>query len=151
SPHYGGDAYWPVANTPGNWVFWALTYDGTQQTNNVSLFTGSTASSVAMVGTKSIGHDATTNPTGRIFNDGANFALSGDEANGFTTNGYVGLQDNIRVFQGLLSPSDLEAIRANDLTLPEPSGVLVFSLTCALTFQRRRRRSRRSRATHDRG
>ncbi len=114
SPHYGGDAYAPVDNTPGKWTFWAITYDGTLQTNNVKIYIGDTTDHTQLVGTETIGHNATTNPNGTIFNAGGDFVLGADSGSGYQ-NGMVGLQDNVRIFQGLIPVSDMDSLREADV------------------------------------
>jgi hypothetical protein len=143
----GGDGYaGPVTNDTNVWHFWAITYDGTQTANNVKVYMGTTSASTAMVGTAASityvplpGLGPSTNPTGIIKNTGpgADFVLSANSENSYN-NGFIGLQDDIRVYNSVLTLSDIESIRVGDVA-PEPASLSLLGLGGIALMLRRRR------------
>ena len=139
----GGDAYGgPVVNDTGVWRFWAMTYDGVPTASNVNIYMGTTSGAAALIATGSISHIPlpelklpTNNPTGIIRNAGGDFVLSANIEHGYA-DGFVGYQDNIRVYNSVLSSADIEAVRQADLA-PEPC-TLGLLLLGGLALIRRR-------------
>ena len=102
-------------NTTTNWTFFAVTYDGTLASSNVTFYIGGVSTSVSQVGTVRSINAAAVDPFGAgIFSVG--------NSNG-TDRPFDGLMDNFRIFgttsgsAGVLSISDLEALRKADLGL----------------------------------
>ena len=138
----GGDGYaGPVVNDVNVWHFWAITYDGTQTSNNVKIYMGDTAASVSLIGTASITYVPLTgppinNPTGIIRNAGGNFNLAWNE-DWNNNNGFTGYQDDIRIFNGVMAVADMETVRQGDL-VPEP-GTLSLLVVAGMALLRRRK------------
>jgi hypothetical protein len=130
----GGDAYaGPVTNDTGVWRFWAVTYDGVSDNLNTKIYMGTQAGAVTLIGQGNQSHIPipylqpcpTNNPTGMIYNTGpgADFVLSANSEVNYT-DGFTGYQDNIRVWNSLLSLSQIESVRNGDLShlLGNPAG-----------------------------
>ncbi|MBI3657442.1 MAG: hypothetical protein HY232_13590 [Acidobacteria bacterium] len=100
--------------TPTNvneWVFWAITYDGSQTVSNANAYVGFVGSPVTLLGTDSL-------PEGTVDTAAASYA-------GWNlSRGIKGYLDNLRIFgsksdsSGVLSLANLEAYRAADVIGP---------------------------------
>lgn len=119
-------------NATDEWVFFAVTYDGTTTTNNVKFYVGSAANdSVALKSTQSLSPVA----GGTVVASAADFTI-GEFSGTVANRPYDGLLDNIRLYGvtsgavGALSIQQIQAIHAGDLTVvPEPShAIAVFAL-----------------------
>jgi Concanavalin A-like lectin/glucanases superfamily len=108
-------------NTTSTWTFFAVTYDGTIVSSNLKFYVGNTATGVSQLGT------TLTLNSGTVGNANSGTDLVFGNSNG-RDRGFDGLLDNLRLFgsktdaSGVLTLSDLEAIRTADITaIPEPS------------------------------
>lgn len=113
-----------------NWVFLAVTYDGTQGSNNTRFYIGDADTPVAELGTaQTLGQVTIDGGAGRFgvgFTDAAPTAdLSVD-----------GFQDDVRVYGEALSLGDLDTIRLQNI--PEPSSIAAFGALGLLSLRRRR-------------
>ncbi|HSH92667.1 MAG TPA: hypothetical protein VK968_00815 [Roseimicrobium sp.] len=149
---YTGDLWGPGYDT--DWVFVAFVYDGTDtynvyedpamnalygQDRNVAILTGTTGTSATVAtGMNMHGGDYWTpvgaiglDPTATVFlaNDGSN--TSG------MTNGFDGALDDIRIYNSLLTVSEIETIRTD--ALPEPASLSLIGLAALATRRRRTR------------
>lgn len=106
-----------VYSDPGNWVFFAVTYDGTKTTNNVCFYRGSIGSSVYLVST------ATADAGQLIGGEHNEFIIgaSGQSAGLYSTAGYL---DKFSVYaelaqtsKGALNLQNLENVRRSNLGL----------------------------------
>lgn len=137
------------AGAESDWVFLAVAYDGTGgiwwnptmnglfgQHRNLFFLTGdaSTAASVAEGHALNIG-DWGTSAGGLGLGSTASIFLGN---NGPNTAGFSGFMDDVRIYDGLLTVSEIEGVRQAAL-VPEPSTVLMFGL-CGLGLVIRRRR-----------
>jgi fibronectin-binding autotransporter adhesin len=122
------------------WVFFAVSYDGTRAADNVGFFKGSPTGAAARAGTGSA--DA-----GEV-SDGITGMTVGN--NGDFTRPVDGYLDDIRIFgnnvdaSGVLSASDLELIRQADLLnqpIPEPASLATITPVVLLTRRMCRRRA----------
>lgn len=98
------------------WVFFAVSYDGTQTTNNVNFYIGSTSEAVSLVSTATLNAGTTALAA-------TPFCVGNTPAYVRAFDGYL---DDMRVFgstsdsSGVLSLPELEVIRSVD-AIPEPS------------------------------
>lgn len=111
-------------NATGEWVFFAVSYDGTATSANVRFYVGDTDTSVTLKSTQTLN-------MGSVSASSADFTL-GNLA-GQIIRPYDGLLDSFRLFGatsgtgGVLSLSQLEEVRFADVTaIPEPSSIAVF-------------------------
>lgn len=123
------------------WVFFAVTYNGSATSSNVRFYsgTGSVAGSVVGAGT-STANAGTLDTTSTTFN------LAGRGATNFDRP-FDGLMDDFRVYSGLLDATAIEAIRLDGITspVPEPSSAALLVGAGAMVFVvggRRRRAAR---------
>lgn len=137
--------------TDNDWVFLAIAYDSAAgfgwtstamsttygASRNLAIITGDTTTAASLFATNSGIHDGgwwngpgapAIGSTGTIF-------LGDNGLTGLT--GYAGDLDDIRIYNGLLTVSEVEAVRAS--AIPEPSSVLLFGF-CGLGLVTRRRR-----------
>lgn len=132
------------------WVFFAVTFDGTSTTDNVKFYVGSQASEVSLVTTASIGATmANPNAATLVVGNSSWLLPSGPQVN---NRPFDGVMDNFRIYGalsgagGMLSLSELEGIRLNDVTpIPEPSSAIALAGLAGLSLavcSRRRRDSR---------
>ncbi len=115
------------------WVYFAVTYDSTLSTNNVSLYVGdaSDSSSLTLVQT-------TTLNAGTVTISASTFLIGGH----YYLSPFDGDLDNIRLYDSALSAPQLEAVREADIAIPE-SGATSVTLGVAImvmAWARRRRR-----------
>ena len=145
-----GDLWSP--GTDNDWCFLAFAYDGNGQVwwdpamqalygahANGAIITGdtTTAASVAANLNMHIG-DWGTAPGIASVGATATIFLAND---GTTTNGFNGQLDDIRIYNGLLTVSEIEAIRVEAIAIPEPSScALVFGFVSLAGVALRRRR-----------
>jgi hypothetical protein len=125
------------------WVFFAISYDGTLTSNNVNFYSGTIGSTVSLI------NQGTIN-AGAITDDAVGFAL-GNGWNAFSRP-FDGLMDNVRIFgsktdaTGVLGLSDLQYIQSQDLNnealaiVPEPGSATMIASGIALLGLVRRRR-----------
>jgi hypothetical protein len=78
----------------------------------------------------------TNNPNGTILNADGNFNLAWNE-DWNNTNGFTGYQDDIRIFQGILSVNEMEAVRQGDL-VPEPATLSLLAVSGLAMLRRRK-------------
>jgi hypothetical protein len=130
------------------WVFFAVTYDGTQTSNNVNYYRGFTDShsgdpTVQLVGTTTFGG-------GGVVNFSQGFVI-GNRTDDFSRS-FDGWIDNVQVFgaygdfesgaldpSGALSLAQLEAVRLADLNfvpIPEPGAGLAVLAGAAIALAR---------------
>lgn len=126
----GGGVY----NTTNEWVFFAVSYDGTVSSDNLTYYVGDMNTSVTVETLRSLDQGAIAGS--------ANPFTIGNVATGSTIRPFDGLLDDIAIYgskldaSGVLSLSEIEQIRLS--SIPEPSatsgligcGVLVMVL-CA--------------------
>jgi hypothetical protein len=117
-------------STLNSWVFLAVTYDGTTGTNNVKFYNASQSTAVGQFGL------TLSNTAGTLGASGADTQVGGSPA---TTNDRSpnATFDDVRIYDEVLSLSQLEAIRM--ATVPEPSALLLsgFAGLCGLLRRRR--------------
>ena len=125
-----------VLDQTQEWVFFAITYDGTLTANNLKFYGGDVDTAVALL------HTATLNQGAMGDNDAA-FTVGNQASRDRAFDGDI---DNIRLHgekvsdgSGVLSLAELEAIRKADV-IPEPTTMLLFGVGVALCGWRRLRR-----------
>ena len=107
----------PVYNRVGEWVFYAITWDGSKTKDNVKFYLGSTREAVRLISTGSLDVPMEYDNNSHLFLGDTNV---GDPNTNFIRpfDGYI---DNVRVFgsdkdtTGILSLEQLEQIRTGDL------------------------------------
>lgn len=106
------EVYSPASYFSANqWIFFALTYDGSATTNNVRFYRGTTSTSVQLVATASMNGGTAKNATQTM--------SLGNGSNGVRA--FDGLLDNMRMFAapagngGVLTQSQLESLRLADV------------------------------------
>ncbi|MGE9293454.1 MAG: LamG-like jellyroll fold domain-containing protein [Puniceicoccales bacterium] len=120
----------------GEWVFFAVTYDGTATTNNVVFYIGDKETSVVKNATRS-------SAEGTVAFTDADMTIGNVE--GWNGRPFDGMLDDIRMFgsttdaSGVLSISEIEAYRAAD-AIPEPSesAMILGGVLLLLALLRRR-------------
>lgn len=148
---YSGDLW--STGTDNDWCFLAIAYDGNGgvwwdpamndlygQQRNGAVITGDTTTAAA-VATNLAMHigDWGTAPGLPSVGSTASVFLANDGANTLgTTNGFMGLMDDIRIYNTLLPVSEIETIRQSAL-VPEPSPVFLLGF-CGLGLALRRKR-----------
>lgn len=122
----------------GDWVYFAVSYDGNASSSNVKFYKGTTTTPVSLVDTLSL--DA-----GPVLQDAIPLTLGVTQTSGLTLGSFNGLLDNVRIYGQVESLSTLEAARRNDvLGVPEPSSFVLVGIGIALLHQHRRRSFRRA-------
>jgi hypothetical protein len=132
----------------GTWVFFAVTYDGSLTSNNVTFYVGDTATSVSVVSTGTVNSGpVSNNPLSLVLGN-----TTGNPSPAANNRPFDGLLDNIRLYgsasdsTGVLSLATLEAIRTSDISaVPEPStyALLFGSVSLGIaTFSTRRRKQK---------
>ena len=118
------------------WVFFAVTYDGTSTSSNVKMYEGTTSANATLVKTLSLNKGTEVSPSS---------ALSiGQRVNG--TDAFDGLLDDMAIYgsstdnTGALSLAQIQDIRAADLVVPEPHTVALLFAGAGLLFLWRFRR-----------
>ncbi len=90
-----------------DWVFLAVTYDGTATTDNLKFYSGSNANAVTQLGVSQTANAGAVRTTAGLANFGAGFTDAAPTAD-FAAEG---LQDDIRVYDNVLDLAALEAVR----------------------------------------
>ncbi|MCP5523824.1 MAG: hypothetical protein H7A46_19990 [Verrucomicrobiales bacterium] len=108
--YVGSDAAYTEVN---EWVFWAVTYDGTQNADNVKFWKGTRDTGVSLVSTRSL-------PAGQFAADYPDFMIGNNDPDSSPTQPLDGWIDNVRLHggdgnSGILGESELEALRAQDV------------------------------------
>ncbi|MDR1279396.1 MAG: LamG domain-containing protein [Opitutaceae bacterium] len=106
------------------WVFFAVTYDGSQTSSNVNFYIGTTTSGVSLVGTHTLNAgQSQANLLPLVIGN----STGSNNASNINNRPFDGYLDNIRVYgsvndnTGVLGIAQLEAIRSSDVTpVPEP-------------------------------
>jgi hypothetical protein len=112
------------------WVFLAVTYDGTQASNNTKFYIGGENSPVVQLGS------AQTLPQLTIDAGGALFGVGYTDAAPAADTSVIGYQDDVRVYGSALTLDDLNSVRLENV--PEPGVGAVLALLAAAAFRRRR-------------
>lgn len=128
------------------WVFFAVTYDGTEVSNNLRFYRGYRNNAEATGGSAAVALTRTFNVNAGAMNAGNAVLQFGNRDD--MKRPFDGLLDNLRLFggkassadsSGALTLSDLENLRASDVQLiPEPTGVALLALGAGLLIRRRR-------------
>jgi PEP-CTERM motif len=93
-----------------DWVFLAVTYDGTATTDNLKFYSGSNANAVTQLGVTQTANAGAVRATAGLANFGPGFTDAAPAAD-FAAEG---LQDDIRVYDNVLDLAALEAVRAEN-------------------------------------
>ncbi len=122
------------------WVFYAVTYDSSLASNNISLYVGTTSTNSALASTAT-----TTSLPGDVLNNPTVSLVLGNQTVS-NQRPFDGLMDNVRLYgsatdaSGVLSGLAIENLRSLDV-VPEPNSLaLLVSSVMALGFAARRRR-----------
>jgi hypothetical protein len=100
----------------GDWLFLAVTYDGTSTSQNTRFYLGDETTPVAQLGSAATIAAGSVNPTGARF--GVGFTDAAPSADTSLT----GYQDDVRVYDGVLDAAALELVRQSALVGVEPDG-----------------------------
>jgi hypothetical protein len=102
----------PAYDAVGNWIFVAVTYDGTRTADNVTYYVGSKeAGSLAKAGTVTVAAGKLKPLTGQ-------FLIGNNSTNSASTRPFMGLIDNIALYasrdnaDGVLTVEQIEAVRS---------------------------------------
>ncbi len=119
------DSSTPLASTAdtgadGVWRFVALTYDGTLTAQNVRFYTGSTVDVVTQLGNTVTKNAGAVDASATEFRVGSTVASSSDR----TPPAWM---DDARVYNTVLSPQELEAVRQESAGAPDEPIILSFS------------------------
>lgn len=130
---FGGVTASANTGADNQWLFLAVTYDGSLTSGNVKFYTGNQAAVVAQLGaTQTLNSGQVDSSTG-LFQVGNTSASSSDRT-------ASSLFDDVRIYGSVLTSSDLESIRME--SVPEPS-VLSLTLVAMIGGACLRRRLRR--------
>jgi hypothetical protein len=144
-----------TTTTIGTWTFVALTYDGTSTLGNNStvqlaatgsasqvngqLYWGTNAAAVSRfdVPLTTIAGDATATSTGTFnFGNAARLFLAN---NGVPNRGFDGWMDDVRIYDSVLTATEVEDVRVDSM-IPEPVSLVLLGLGAVLGLGRSRRR-----------
>ncbi len=124
-----------VGNPPPDWIFFAVTYDGSLTSDNLYYYQASVNSDVAQLGV------ARSLNAGQLDTGSRALRIGNSGANGFS---FDGLLDDLRLFDVVLTRPELERLRqfdvANSPIVPEPSSFVLWGLGAAALLLVRRRR-----------
>ena len=113
------------------WAFIAVTYDGSGFFDNVSYYVGGSDNPATLTST-------TTVNAGSVADNAARFGVGYTDAAPAADTAPPGFLDDIRVYDGVLLPQEVEQVR--QANIPEPaSGILVFAalVVCGAWSRRR--------------
>ncbi len=96
----------PAYTEIGEYVYFAVSYDGTQATDNVKFYKGTVDDGVTLVDTLSL-------PSGTVLDENVPLVV-GLTRGALTTGNFNGLLDNIRIDSSVLPLDSLEFLRADD-------------------------------------
>jgi hypothetical protein len=120
----------------GEWVFLAVTYDGTSATDNVSFYSGAASVASATLGSErslnkgSLG--VLTSPTQAL--------RVGNPSNTTADRSPAGMFDDVRIYAGALDATQIENVRLSAVPEPSACGLLAAGLGLLASGRRRRRR-----------
>jgi hypothetical protein len=101
------------------WVFVAVTYDGALTSENVKYYAGDTTSATTNQAT-------TTIPAGTTTTSTAAFGIGFTDAAPTANTAFPGLVDDARVYSGVLTEAQLEAVRLENLPgISQPTAVTI--------------------------
>ncbi|HZS53353.1 MAG TPA: LamG-like jellyroll fold domain-containing protein [Bryobacteraceae bacterium] len=135
------------SGTDRGWVFLAIAYNGNNGAywgqsamsalygggdNNAALITGGTNTSATVAQNFGI-HDGSYWNSAGIPAVGSTATLFLGN-NGTNSQGFDGNLDDVRIYNGLLSVSDIDAVRLEGLAVPEPSTAMMFIVGSAGAF-----------------
>jgi hypothetical protein len=119
----------------GEWVFFAVTYDGTATSSNVRFYRGSRNNVVVLLETRTLNQ-------GRALANSGSITIGNSNGNGALTRPFDGWLDNVRVFgskvnsTGALTIQQLEWLRNKDVqNLSEPVALSVTRTGSRATLQ----------------
>ena len=127
-----GSASNSISQNLNSWMFLAFTYDGTQTTNNVQFYIGTTTGGVAALGSAKSQNAGALGTSVNPF-EVANTAQSTSDRTP------AALFDNVQIYDTVLSLSELEAVRVATSAIPEPATWGLLTLAGTLVLLRRRR------------
>lgn len=119
------------------WLFIAVTYDGTLTENNVRFYAGDVSTGVATAGDPKTMNKGTTDANNADFRIGATARTASDRTP-------VADFDDVRVYGDVLTPAELESIRLANV--PEPTSALMALSGAGLAMLARRGRPAESQA-----
>lgn len=102
----------------GEYVNFAVTYNGALASNNVQFFKGTTTSPLTLV-------DTLTLNAGPVGGESIPLTLGVTRTSGLTLNPFNGLLDNIRIFGSVVPLGELESLRQGDAGVPEPGAAML--------------------------
>lgn len=101
-----------VEGQGGEWTFLAVSYDGAATTDNITYYWGGESTAVTQLG----GTVTASNEPGGLFNETtADFGIGHTTAAPTADVSLLGLQDDVRVYDGLLDLAALDAVRLENL------------------------------------
>jgi len=114
------------------WAFVAVSYDGNSFVDNTNYYVGSAEAPAVLAATTSIG-------AGPTLPSSARFGVGFTDAASTADTAPPGYLDDVRVYDGLLSETEVEAVRRANL-IPEPAaGAFIIGLGALLMARRSRR------------
>jgi hypothetical protein len=108
-------------NADKQWVFVAMTYDGTWTSDNVVYYLGGVEIEASIHGIGSV-------PAGTTSGSTAAFGIGFTAALPSLSSGFPGFVDDVRVYSGRLSPEQIDAVRKENLPLEASIPVTLRSI-----------------------
>ena len=133
-------------NDVNTWVFFAVTYDGTETSNNLKFYRGYRSDEEATGGDATVTLMASFNVSAGVMNDENSPLYIGNRPGNFNRP-FMGLLDNFRIYggkesaqdiSGALTLADLDDTRLGDVVIPEPASLAGLGMGGLLLLRRRR-------------
>jgi hypothetical protein len=120
-------------NADNVWAFIAVTYDAAGGAGNVSYYVGDAIAQAALASITTVNAGSVTDTT-------AKFGVGYTDAAPTADTAPPGYLDDIRIYDGVLQPAEVEAVRLSNI--PEPASVALLAIGClALLSSRSGRRT----------
>jgi Concanavalin A-like lectin/glucanases superfamily/PEP-CTERM motif len=118
-------------NADNVWAFIAVTYDATGGVGNVNYYVGDAIAQAALASTTTVG-------AGSVTDSPAKFGVGYTDAAPTSDTAPPGYLDDIRIYDGVLQPAEVEAVR--QANIPEPASIALLAIGCLALLSSRSRK-----------